>query len=194
MEACQGVSKIICDAAKISHSAESKLVKLDDDVAINNSDKRSIDPVNCQRNILWTAESSVVTDQNVAGQGRGSKRKLGDLENQAIAVELDLEVGSQQDRSRIRSRIKDTPTTFTSDERTIKSRLRNSRMPTEGKPFWKRHVSTPKYASFLRMFRKEETDNKLRGNSLSRKNKEEKSQHRKELSAERYNLNLYNKI
>jgi len=189
METCQGVSKIISDAAKISHSAESKLVKPDDDddVAINNSDKRSIDPVNCQRNILRTAESSIMTDQNVAGQGRGSKRKLDDLENQAIAMELDLEAGSQQDRSRIRSRIKDTPTTFTPNERTIKSRLRNSRMPTEGKPFWRRHVSTPKYASFLRMFRKEETDDKLRSNSLSRRNKEEKSQHRKELSAERYN-------
>ncbi|XP_018402340.1 PREDICTED: uncharacterized protein LOC108779407 isoform X2 [Cyphomyrmex costatus] len=182
MEACQGVSKIINNVAKISHSAESRPVK---PVAINNSDKRSIDPVSCQGNVLLqTAESGVVTDQNVIGQGRGNKRKLDDLKDRAIAINLG--VGSQQDRpkltERIKPRVKDTSTTFTPDEKIAKSKLRNSRMPTEGKTFWKKHVSTPKYASFLRMFHKE--DNQLRGNSSSRRNEREKSQYRRGLSAE----------
>lgn len=192
MEACQGVSKIISDAAKIFHPAESRPVKPDDDdddVAINNSDKRSIDPqpVSCQRNVLLqTAESSAVTDQNVAGQGRGNKRKLDDLEERAIAVEPDLGAGSQQDRSktteRIKPRIKNMPTTFIPDEKAARSR------------FWKRHVSTPKYASFLRIFRKEETD-QLHGNSSSRRNEREKSQHRRRLSTERYNPEIkYNAV
>lgn len=201
MEACQGVSKIISEAVKIPHPAELRPVKPGDDyVAINNSDKRSIDPrpVSCQGSVLpQTAESGIVTNQNehVAGQGRGSKRKLDDLEDQAIAVGLDLGAGSQQDRSRtnerIKPRVKDTPTTFTSDEKAARSRIRNSRirnsrMSMEGKPFWKKHVSTPKYASFLRMFCKEETDDRLRGNSSSRRNEGEKSQYQRGLSAERY--------
>lgn len=197
MEACQSVSKIISEAVKIPHPAESRPVK-SDGVAINNSDKRSIDPrpVSCQGSVLQTAESGIVTDQNehVAGQGRGSKRKFDDLEDRAIAVRLDLRAGSQ-DRSRmterIKPRVKDTvfaPTTFTPDEKAARSRIR-SRMPMEGKLFWKRHVSTSKYASFLRMFRKEETD-RLRGNSSSRKNKGEKLQHRRGLSAERYDSEI----
>ncbi|XP_077265363.1 uncharacterized protein LOC143899180 isoform X2 [Temnothorax americanus] len=196
MEACQDISKIISNAAKISHPAESRPVKLDDDgVAINNGDKRSIDPqpVSCQGNVLpQTAESSVVTDQNglVAAQGHGNKRKLDELEDRAIAVERDLETGSQQDRSRmtgkIKPRVNDTPTTFTPDEKATRSRIRNSRIPVEGKPFWKKHVSTPKYASFLRMFRKEETSDRLHNNSSSRKNDGEKLQHRR-ISAESNN-------
>ncbi|XP_018314035.1 uncharacterized protein [Mycetomoellerius zeteki] len=194
MEACQDVSKIINDAVKTSDSAELRPVK---PVAINNSDKRSIDPVSCQGNVLLqTAESGVVTDQNVAGQGRGNKRKLNDLEDRAIAI--DLGAGSQQNRprltERIKPRVKDTSTTFTPDEKVARSRLRNSRIPMEGKPFWKKHVSTPKYASFLRMFHKEETDNQLRGNSSSRRNEErEKSQHRRELSAESSNTDRNNR-
>lgn len=195
METCQGVSKIINDAAKTSHPVESRPVKPDDDdVAINNSDKRSIDPqpVNCQGNILLqTAESSVVTDQNgyVEEQGRGSIRKL-DLEGRAMtaskSIEPDLEAGSQQDRSRrierIKPRVKDTLTTFNPDEKA--ARNRNGRVLTEGRLFWKRHMSTPKYVSFLKMFRKEETDD--RGNSSSRRNEGEKSQHRRGLSVERF--------
>ncbi|XP_018357987.1 PREDICTED: uncharacterized protein LOC108757842 isoform X2 [Trachymyrmex cornetzi] len=193
MEACQGVSEIINDAVKTSDSAESRPVK---PVAINNSDKRSIDPVSCQGNVLLqTAESGVATDQNIAGQGRGNKRKLDVLEDRAIAV--DLEAGSQQNwprlTERIEPRVKDTLTTFTPDEKVVRSRLRNSRMPTEGKPFWKRHVSTPKYASFLRMFHKEETDNQLRGNSSSRRNEREKSQYRRRLSAESSNTDRDNR-
>ena len=188
MEVCQGVSKIINDAVKTSDSAESRPVK---PVMINNSDKRSIDPVSCQGNILLqTAESGVVTDQNVIGQGRGNKRKFDVLEDRVILV--NLETGSQQNRprltERIKPRVKDTSTTSTLVEKGIRSRIRNSRMPTEGKPIWKRHASMPKYASFLRMFRKEETDNQLRDNASSRRSEREKSQYRKGLSAERYNL------
>ena len=187
MEACQDVSKIN-DAVKTSDSAESRPVK---PVMINNSDKRSIDPVSCQENVLLqTTESGIVTDQNVAEQGRSNKRKLDVLEDRAIAV--DLEAGSQQSRprliERIKPHVKDTSTTFKPDEKIVRSRIRNSKMPTEGKPFWKRHVSTPKYASFLRMFHKEETDNQLSGNSSSQRNEREKSQYRRGLSAERYNL------
>lgn len=192
---CQHVSKITSNAAKISHPAESRPVKPDDDGgAINNSDKRSIDPqpVSCQGNVLLqTVESSVVTDQNecVVEQGRSSKRKLDDLEDRAIAIELDLETGSQQSRSRtierIKPRVNDTPTTFTPDEK-ARSRSRNDKIPMEGKPFWKRHVSTPKYASFLRMFRKEETDDRLCNNSSSRRNEGEKSPHRRGIPTERY--------
>lgn len=192
MEACQDVSKIMSNAAKISHPAESRPVKPDgnDGVAINNSDKRSIEPqpVSCQENVLLqTVDSSGVIDQNgyVAEQGRGSKRKLDDLEDRAIAVEL--ETGSQQNRSRtperIKSRVNDTPTTFT-DEKATRGKIR---IPMEGKPFWKRHVSTPKYSSFLRMFRKEETDNLLCNNSSSRRNEGDKSSHRRGISTERYN-------
>ncbi|EGI66828.1 PREDICTED: uncharacterized protein LOC105144932 [Acromyrmex echinatior] len=191
MEACQGVSKIINNAVKTSDLAESRPVK---PVMINNSDKRSIDPVSCQRNVLLqTAESGVVTDQNVAGQGRGNKRKLNVLEDRAVG----LEAGSQQNRPRltekIKLRVKDTSTTFTPDEKIVRSKIRNSRMPTEGKPFWKRHVSTPKYASFLRMFHKEETDNQLSDNSSSRRNEREKSQYRRRLSAESSNTDRDNR-
>lgn len=195
MEACQDVSKITSNPAKISHPVESRPVK--PGVVINNSDKRSIDsrPISCRENVLLqTAESSVVTDQNghVAGQGRGSK--LNDLEDRAIAVELDLKTDSQQDRSRMTERIKprvnDTSTTFTPDEEAFRSKIRNGRMPTEGRSFWKKHVSTPKYASFLRMFRKEETDNQLRNNSSSRRN--EKLQRRGKISTERYLKIKYN--
>ncbi|XP_011697144.1 PREDICTED: uncharacterized protein LOC105455480 isoform X2 [Wasmannia auropunctata] len=196
MEACQGVSKIISDATTYTHPAESRPVKPDGGVAINNGDKRSIEsqPVGCQGNVLpRAAESSAVTDQNAAGQGRaGSKRKLDDLEDEALlAAKLDVEAGGRQERSEttemIKSRVKDTPTTFAPDGRAVSNkgcRIRNSRIPTEGKPFWKRHVSAPKYASFLRMFRKEETENRLRGNSSSRRNDGEKSQHRRRLSTE----------
>ncbi|KYN33701.1 hypothetical protein ALC56_11959 [Trachymyrmex septentrionalis] len=192
MEVCQGVSKIINDAVKTSDSAESRPVK---PVMINNSDKRSIDPVSCQGNILLqTAESGVVTDQNVIGQGRGNKRKFDVLEDRVILV--NLETGSQQNRprltERIKPRVKDTSTTSTLVEKGIRSRIRNSRMPTEGKPIWKRHASMPKYASFLRMFRKEETDNQLRDNASSRRSEREKSQYRKGLSAESSNTNQNN--
>ncbi|XP_036138803.1 uncharacterized protein LOC118644391 [Monomorium pharaonis] len=198
METCQSVSKIISDVAKRFHP--SRLVKPDDVLAINNSDKRSVNPqpINCQENVLLqTTESSVVTDQNgyVAGQGRGSKRKLEDLEDRAmITAKLDLAADNRQDRSRtterIKPRVKDTLTTsdaFSSDEKAVRNRIRNGRVPTDGKSFWKRHVSTPKYASFLRMFRKEGTDDRLYRNSSSRRNKGKKSQHRRGLSAERYN-------
>lgn len=192
MEACQDVSKIMSSAAKISHPAESRPVKrVGDDVAINNNDKRSIDPqpVSCQRNVLLqTAESGVMTDQNghVAGQGRGTKRKFDNLEDRAI----ELETGSQQNRSRMTERIKprvnDTPTTFPLEKANpTRSRIRNGRISMEGKPFWKRHASMPKYASFLRMFRKDETDDRLCNNS-SRRNEGENSQQRRGISAERY--------
>lgn len=190
MEACQDVSKIISNTAKISHPAESRPVKPG---VVINSDKRSIDsrPISCQGNVLLqTTESSVVTDQNghIVGQGRGSKRKLDDLEDRAITVDLSLETDSQQDWSkmteRIKPRVNNTSTTFAPDEETIRSKIRNGRIPMEGKSFWKKHVTTPKYASFLRMFRKEETDNQLRNNSSSRRN--EKLQHRGKTSTERY--------
>lgn len=187
-------------AAKISHPAEPRPVKPDDDdVAINNSDKRSIDPqpVSCQGNVLLQTESSVVTDRNgyAAEQGRGSKRKLDDLEDRATAVEPDLETSSQQDWSRtterIKPRVNDTPATFIPDEKATRSRIRNDRIPMEGKPFWKRHVSTPKYASFLRMFRKEETDNRPSNNSSSWRNERgDKSPHRRGISAERYDSEI----
>lgn len=168
----------------------------DDGVAINNSDKRSIEPVSCQGNILLhTAESNVMTDQNrYVEQERSSKCKLDNLEDQTTTTELDLETGNQQNRSRMTERIKPrvngAPTIFTVDEKTTRNRIRNGRIPMGGKLFWKKHVSTPKYASFLRMFRKEETDDQLCNKSSSRRNEGEKSQYRKGIYAERYDLEI----
>ncbi|XP_029676650.1 uncharacterized protein LOC115243648 [Formica exsecta] len=182
MEECQNVDKIINDAAKSSHVAESPNVKSNDDgVVINKSDKQSIDPQTiCQENAL--PESSVATDQS--RQGRGSKRKLDDLEDRSTTT--DLEISNQQNQWRmtkaIKPRIKDTPTISTL-EKTARNRIRNGRMTMEGRPFSRRHVSSPKYASFLRMYRKEEVD-ELRSNSSSRRDDGEKLQRRRGLSTE----------
>ncbi|KMQ90317.1 general transcriptional corepressor trfa-like isoform x1 protein, partial [Lasius niger] len=161
MKECQSVDKIINDAAKAFHSAESPNVKSNDDgVAINKSDKQSIDPqpISCQGNVL--PESSVATDQSRQGQGRGSKRKLDDLENRSTTTELDLGISSQRNQWRmteeVKPRVKDAPI-FTL-EKNARNRIRNGRVAMEGRPSSRRHVSSPKYASFLRMFRKEEVD------------------------------------
>nr|XP_012221980.1 PREDICTED: uncharacterized protein LOC105671970 [Linepithema humile] len=190
MEACQSVSKTINEAAKISHSVDSPDVKPADGggVAINKSDKRSAQPISCQGNVLQFVESSnVATDQSrhTEEQGRRIKRKLNNLENQTI--EIDQGTSSQQNGSktsdRIKSYFKDVPTIFSFDEKAVRSRIRNGRMPIEGRSYLKRRVSSPRYASFLRMLRKEEADERLRGNSSSRRNEAEKLQ-RRGLSAE----------
>jgi len=193
MEACQGVSKIVNDAAKISHSVDSPDVKPADGggVAINKSDKRSAQPISCQGNVLQFVESSdVATDQSrrMKEQGRSIKRKLNNLENQAI--EINQGTSSQQDASKTSDRIKlyfkDAPTIFSLDEKAARSRIRNGRMPIESRPYSKRRVFSPRYASFLRMLRKEEADERrLRGNSSSRRDEAEKPQ-RRGLSTERY--------
>lgn len=187
MEECQNVDKIINDAAKASHSAGSPNVKSNDEgVAINKSDKQSIDPqpISYQGNTL--PESSVATDRS---QGRGSKRKLDDLEDRSTTTELDLGISNQRNQWRmtegIKPRIKDAPTIFT-PEKNARNRIRNGRM-MEGRLFSRRHVSSPKYASFLRMFHKEEVD-ELRGNSSPRKDDGEKLQRRRGLSTQRYNI------
>lgn len=187
MEECQNVDKIINDAAKVFHSTESPQDKSNDDgVAINKSDKQSIgpQPTNYQENTL--PELRVVTDRSQ--QGRGSKDKLDDLEDRSTTTEVDLGISSQRNQWRmtegIKPRVKDGPI-FTL-EKNGRSRIRNGRMTMEGRPFPRRHVSSPKYASFLRMFHKEEMD-ELRGNSSSRKDDGEKLQRRR-LSTQRYNI------
>ncbi|XP_025075373.1 uncharacterized protein LOC105432054 [Pogonomyrmex barbatus] len=196
MEACQGVSKIISDAAKISHPAESRPVKLDDDgIAINNSDKRSTEPrpgpVGCQGNGPQRSAESSIVDQSEyvdAKRGCGSKYKFDDLKDREMAVELEPGISSQQDQSnatteRIKPRVKDTSTNI--DEKIARSRIRNGRVPIEERSFSRRHVSSPKYMSYLRTSRKEERDDRLRGNSSSRRNDGiEKSQRRKKLFME----------
>ncbi|EFN64336.1 hypothetical protein EAG_05186 [Camponotus floridanus] len=184
MEECQNVDKIINDVAKASHSAESPNVKPNDDgVTINKSDKQSIDPqpISYQGNTL--PESSFATDRSQ--QGRGSKRKLDDLEDRSTTTELDLGISSQWNQWRmtegIKPRIKDAPMIFT-PEKNARNRIRNGRM-MEGRPFSRRHVSSPKYASFLRMFHKEEVD-ELRSNSSPRKDDGEKLQRRRGLSTQ----------
>lgn len=191
MEECQSVDKIINDAAKSSHAAESPNVKSNDGTVINKSDKQSIDPqpISCQENTL--PESSVATDQS--RQGRGSKRKLDDLEDRSTTT--DLEISNQHNQWRmtkaIKPRIKDTPMISTV-EKTTRNRIRNGRM-TEGRPLLRRHVSSPKYASFLRMYRKEEVD-ELRSNSSSRRDDGEKLQRRRGLPTERYNPSILRNI
>jgi len=191
MEACQGVSKTVNGTMKISHSVDSPDVKPANGggVAINKSDKRSAQPISCQGNVPQFVESSdVATDQSrrVEEQGCSIKRKLNNLENQAI--DTDQGTSSQQDGSktsdRIKSYFKDMPTIFSLDEKAARSRIRNGRMPIEGR-YSKRRVSSPRYASFLRMLRKEEANERLRGNSSSRRDEAEKPQ-RRGLSAERY--------
>lgn len=191
MEECQNADKIINDASKASHLAESPNVKSDNDgIAINKSDKQSIDPqpISYQENL---PESSVTTDQSQ--QGRGTKRKLDDLEDRSTTTELDLGISSQRNQWRmtegIKPRIKDAPTIFTLEKNT-RNRIRNGRMTIEGRPFLRRHVSSPKYASFLRMFCKEEVD-ELRGNSSSRRDDGEKLQRRRDPSTQRYNIIEY---
>ncbi|GAB1862448.1 hypothetical protein CAJAP_03527 [Camponotus japonicus] len=182
MEECQNVDKIINDAAKASHSGSPNVKSNDEGVAINKSDKQSIDPqpISYQGNTL--PESSVATDRS---QGRGSKRKLDDLEDRSTTTELDLGISNQRNQWRmtegIKPRVKDAPTIFT-PEKNARNRIRNGRM-MEGRPFSRRHVSSPKYASFLRMFHKEEVD-ELRGNSSPRKDDGEKLQRRRGLSTQ----------
>lgn len=187
MKESQSVDKIINDAAKASYSAELSNVKSNDDgVTINKSDKRSSDsqPINCQENIL--PESSIAMAQN--SQRRGSKRKLDDLENQSTTTELDLGSSSYQRNQwrmteGIKPRVKDAP--IFASEKNAKNRIRNGRIAMEGRSFSRRNVSSPKYASFLRMFRREEVD-ELRDNSSSRRDNGEKLQRRRGFSTERY--------
>ncbi|KAL6445277.1 hypothetical protein ACFW04_002258 [Cataglyphis niger] len=183
MEECQSVDKIINDAAKSSYTAQSPNVKSNDGAAINKSDKQSIDPqpISCQENIL--PESSVATDQS--RQGRGSKRKLDDLEDRSTTTDV-REISNQQNQWKmtkaIKPRVRDTPTLSTL-EKTTRNRIRNGRMTMEGRPVLRRHVSSPKYASFLRMYHKEEID-ELRSNSSSRRDDGEKLQRQRRLFTE----------
>lgn len=194
MEECQNVDKIINDAAKASHLAESPNVKSNDDsIAINKSVKQSVDrqPISHQENTL--PESSVGTDRSQ--QGRGSKRKLDDLEDRLTTAELDLGISSQRNQWRmtegIKPRVKDAPTIFTLEKNT-RNRIRNGRTTMEGRPFSRRHVSSPKYASFLRMFCKEKREvDEPRGNSSSRRDDGEKLQRRRGVSTQRYNIQYY---
>lgn len=190
MEACQGVSKTVNDAAKISHSMNSPDIKPTDGggVSINKSDKRSAQPISCQGNVPQFVKSNdVETDQSrhAEEQGCSIKCKLNNLENQARGI--DQGTSSQQNGSktsdRIKSYFKDAPTIFSLDEKAARSKIRNGRMPIEGRLYAKRRVSSPRYASFLRMLRKEEADERFRGNS--RRDEAEKLQQRG-LSAERY--------
>ncbi|XP_072755016.1 uncharacterized protein [Anoplolepis gracilipes] len=185
MEECQSVGKIINDREKASHSTESTIVKPNDDgVTINKNDKRSIDPQpnNYQKNAL--PESSVATE-NQNRQGRGSKRKLDDLEleDRSTTTKLNLETSSQWNQWKMTEGIKPCTKNAPILEKTTRNRIRNGRMMTmEGRA--KRLTSSPKYASFLRMFHKEEV-NELRGNSSSRRDDGEKLQRGRGLSMQR---------
>lgn len=193
MEECQSVDKIINDAAKSSHAAQSPNVKSNDGAVINKSDKQSIDPlpISCQESTL--PESSVATDPS--RQGRGSKRKLDDIEDRSTTTDI-REISNQPNQWKmtkaIKPRVKDTPTISTL-EKTTRNRIRNGRMTMEGRPLLRRHVSSPKYASFLRMYHKEEID-ELRSNSSSRRDDGEKLQRRRRLSTERYDPSILRDI
>lgn len=185
-EARQSTGETIIGATKTPHSAYTKPAG----VATNN-DGGSIDPrLGCQQNV--SPESIGVTNQNRRAEGRrcGSKRKLDDMEDRATAADLDW-AGQDPRRARasIKPRIKNASTMLLPDGNatwTARSRIRNERS-SEVRLLSRRHLSSPKYASFLRMFRKEEVSNqRSRENPSFRKNESEKSQRRGGLSTERY--------
>lgn len=190
MEVCQDVSKII-NAPETPRSAGSHLGL----IAIH-SGERSIDPrAGCQANVPRSNESNAETspDGRAEERGRGVKRKLDRMEDQAAAIDLDHATGQDRSRAteRIEPRVKDaTPMIFCpnpafKDESATKTARGRIRRPTEGRSSSRRQVPSPKYASFLRMFRKEEVDERHRGNLSPRKDEGEKSQ-RRGLASERY--------
>lgn len=179
MDACQDTKKVIDDAPKTHLSLEVPSSKLDG--AINKGDKRSIEPVDYQEK-----ESSINENQSrhVERQGGGSwKRKLDNRENK-VSPAIGIDRGfTQGDQSRPIGRIKPHAIFSPDEKKTVRNRLGSG---TEGKLSSRRHVSSAKYASFLRILRREETDERLRNSSSQGNDGEKPQRSQRELPAERY--------